>query len=100
MKWKGTGRRGETVAFETPEFKTEAEEAEWWDAHSDMLSGILIKHGKRVTDKTKSVTIRLPEHDILRAKEIARREGIKYQPLLKTLLHDALVRYGRRRKAG
>jgi len=31
---------------------------------------------------------------LARAKEIAKREGIKYQPLLESLLHDALRRYG------
>jgi predicted DNA binding CopG/RHH family protein len=44
--------------------------------------------------KTRTVTLRLPEQDLARAKEIAKREGIKYQPLLKSLLHDALRRYG------
>jgi predicted DNA binding CopG/RHH family protein len=78
MKLKGTDRKGEPVVVNTPKFKTESEEATWWDAHCDQLSDLLIKHGKRVTNKAKSVTIRLAEEDIARAKEIARREGTKY----------------------
>jgi predicted DNA binding CopG/RHH family protein len=93
MKWTGTGRNGEPFEIRTPKFKTEAEEAAWWDAHSDLISDLLIKRGKRVTNPTKSVTIRLAEEDITRAKQIAKREGIKYQPLLKTLLHEALKNY-------
>jgi hypothetical protein len=60
MKWKGTGRSGEPFRIRTPDFKTEAEEVAWWDAHSDLLSNLLIKHGKRVTNATKSVTMRRP----------------------------------------
>ena len=94
MKLKGKGRNGSAVAIETPNFKTEAEEAAWWDAHSELITDLLIKHGKPAAARTKPVTIRLPEQDIARAKRIARQQGIKYQPLLKSLLHDALQRYG------
>jgi predicted DNA binding CopG/RHH family protein len=94
MKLKGKGRRGEAVEVKTPHFKSEAEEASWWDDHRELITDLLIKYGRPVNAKTKTVTIRLPEQDLARAKEIAKREGIKYQPLLKSLLHDALRRYG------
>lgn len=93
MKLKGKGRRGEPVEIETPNFQTEAEEAAWWDAHEELIADLLIKHGRPMGAKTKTVTIRLPEQDIARAKAIAKRHGIKYQPLLKSLIHDGLKRY-------
>jgi predicted DNA binding CopG/RHH family protein len=97
MRLKGKGRNGTDIEIETPNFKTEAEEAAWWDAHSELITDLLIKHGKPPAAKTKPVTIRLPEQDIARAKRIAKQQGIKYQPLLKSLLHEALQRYGQSR---
>jgi len=58
--------------------------------HSELIADLLIRHGVPSKAKTKSVTIRLPETDIARAKAIAKRRGVKYQPLLKALLHEAL----------
>ena len=78
----------------TPPFNSEAGEAAWWDDHRELITDLLIKYGRPVNAKTKTVTIRLPEQGLARAKEIAKREGIKYQPLLESLLHDALRRYG------
>jgi predicted DNA binding CopG/RHH family protein len=94
MKLKGKGKKGETVEVRTPTFKTEAEEAAWWDAHADLISDLLVKHGRRVLPKTKSITIRLPEEDLERAKKLARQRGMRYQPFLKSILHEALRKAG------
>jgi predicted DNA binding CopG/RHH family protein len=80
----------EPIRLETPEFKTEAEEAAWWDEHSDMLTDLLLKHGRRALIQTQSVTMRLPVQDIERARKLAERRGMGYQTLIKSLLHDAL----------
>ncbi len=84
------------VAIEAPEFRSEAEEAKWWDAHQDLVADLLIKHGRRAVVPTKSVTMRLPVADIDRARQLATRRGTGYQTLLKTLLHDALKREARK----
>ena len=80
------------VRLNTPEFKTEAEEATWWDQHSDEVTDLLIKLGRRPLVKTRSITVRLPVQDIERARGIADKRGIGYQTLVKSLLHDALKR--------
>jgi predicted DNA binding CopG/RHH family protein len=38
------------------------------------------------------VTIRLAVPDLQAARELARRQGLRYQTYLKMLLHDALER--------
>ncbi len=85
-----SGTPKQPIEVETPVFKTEAEEAAWWDAHSDMVTDLLLKHGRRSLIQTKSVTMRLPVRDIDRARKLADRRGIGYQTLMKSLLHDAL----------
>jgi predicted DNA binding CopG/RHH family protein len=87
---KGTPE--DPVRLNTPEFKTEAEEAVWWDQHSDEVTDLLIKLGRRTLVKTRSITVRLPVQDIERARGIADKRGIGYQTLIKSLLHDALKR--------
>ncbi len=77
-------------------FRSETEEAERWDAHRDLVTDLLIKHGRRALVPTKSVTMRLPVTDIDRARQFAARGGTGYQALLKTLLHDALKREARK----
>ncbi|MEX2264223.1 MAG: CopG family antitoxin [Bryobacteraceae bacterium] len=77
--------------MEMPDFKSEAEEARWWDEHRDFVADLLIRHGRRAVP-TKSVTVRLPVTDISRARELADKRGIGYQTLIKSLLHEALKR--------
>ena len=42
MKRKQTG-----VVIDAPSFRSEAEEAEWWDSHQDLVADLLLKHGRR-----------------------------------------------------
>jgi len=86
------GTPGNPIHLDTPELATEAEEAAWWDEHSEKVTDLLIKFGRRSPVKTQSITMRLPVQDIERARGIADRRGIGYQTLIKTLLHDALKR--------
>lgn len=85
-------RKPAAVAIDTPEFKSEAEEAEWWDRHQDLIADLLLKHGRRGAVPTKNISVRLPVTDIQRARELAEKRGVGYQTLIKTLLHDALKR--------
>ena len=83
------------IVPDAPEFRSEAEEAKWWDRHQDTIADLLLKHGRRGAVPTKSVSVRLPVTDIERARKLAEKRGIGYQTLIKTLLHEALKRESR-----
>lgn len=111
-------KRSKTVPvvelYGVPEFKNEAEEADWWDAHPEVVTKAFEQaYGKGVVDQilnrrsagksvhlrlrpaTKSVNIRLPVADIALARQLAARKGLAYQALVKSLLHEALRREAR-----
>lgn len=83
-----------------PRFKSEKEEADWWDAHPEIITELFLKAQKEgkikrlpvVRGATKSVTLRMPIADIETAREIAERRGLPYQTYIKGLLHQALER--------
>ena len=79
-----------------PRFRTEAEEAAWWDSHPDMATEIMaraIKAGRaRRAVPLKTVTMRLPVPDLKTAQDLAHRKGLPYQTYIKMLLHEALER--------
>jgi predicted DNA binding CopG/RHH family protein len=88
-----------------PKFKSEAEEAEWWDQNRDMISQdlraaqgagelkVLTKERlrERLNAKARVVTIRLAEADIDLARKQAERKGLPYQTYIRSLLHETLV---------
>jgi predicted DNA binding CopG/RHH family protein len=77
-----------------PKFRTEAQEADWWDTHPEAATEIMrraIKSGKaRRAAPLKTVTMRLPVPDILAAQDLAHQKGLPYQTYIKMLLHEAL----------
>ena len=83
-----------------PKFKSEREEAQWWDAHPEVVTALFLKAKKegrlerlpRIRGATKSVTIRMPIADLETAQEIADKRGLPYQTFIKGLLHQALER--------
>jgi predicted DNA binding CopG/RHH family protein len=83
-------KKAKPVEVDTPEFRSEAEEAEWWDKHQELIADLLLKHGRRGAVATKSVSVRLPVTDIERARKLAEKRGVGYQTVIKTLLHEAL----------
>jgi predicted DNA binding CopG/RHH family protein len=100
-----TTKKIRSVQIETPAFKSEAEEAQWWFDNQDMLGDKFLEAAKNGTlgrgtvmkqyterQAAKSTTIRLDEGDLTRAKQQAEQKGIRYQTYLKMLLHDALVK--------
>jgi predicted DNA binding CopG/RHH family protein len=87
-------KKPKPVVIDTPEFRSEAEEAEWWDRHQDLIADLLLKHGRRGVP-TKSISVRLPVTDIERARKLAEKRGVGYQTVIKTLLHEALKRESR-----
>jgi predicted DNA binding CopG/RHH family protein len=86
-----------------PKFRTESEEAEWWDNHRETVSREFVAAGKRGELKrttyaelrervaARPVTIRLAESDIELARKQAERKGLPYQSYIKSLLHETLV---------
>ena len=88
-----------------PSFKSEEEEAAWWDAHPEIITELFLRAKKEgrikrlpaVRGETMPVTIRIPVADIAVAREIAERRGMPYQTYLKSVLHQVL---SRERKAG
>ncbi len=83
-----------------PNFRSEKEEAEWWDAHPEVITELFLKAKKEGRIKrlplargaTKPVTIRMPLVDVETAQELAGRRGLPYQTYIKGLLHQALER--------
>jgi hypothetical protein len=94
-----------TAKTRIPNFRSEKEEAQWWDAHPEVITELFIqakKEGKitrlpGVRGGTKSVTIRMPVVDIESAQRLAEQRGLPYQTFIKGLLNRALQR---ERRAG
>jgi predicted DNA binding CopG/RHH family protein len=80
------------IALDTPEFRSEAEEAAWWDRHQNLIADLLIKRGQRRAVPTKPVSMRVPVIDIERARKIADETGVPYQVVMKDVLHEGLKR--------
>jgi len=91
------------MAKTLPEFKSEKEEAEFWDAHNsldyiesdepvemELAPELAAKIRERT--QTKQVTLRLRVSQIEAAKEIARRKDIPYQTLIRSWIAEAIRR--------
>src|SRR6266704_5033599 len=66
-------KKAKPVVVDTPDFRSEAEEAEWWDKHQELIADLLLKHGRRGAVPTKNVSVRLPVTDIERARKLAEK---------------------------
>ena len=89
---------------EQQRFKTEAEEAEWWAKNQEVSAdrfeqakasgklgkGTVERLARERAGASPTITIRLPESDIARARTLAAEKGLRYQTYLKMLLHQAL----------
>ncbi len=87
--------------LDTPDFRNQQEEAEWWDRNDDLILQLFkegekdgtLNHGtlaKRL-GITPTTTIRLDPDDIQLAKAQAEKRGLKYQTYLKMIIHQALA---------
>jgi predicted DNA binding CopG/RHH family protein len=85
------GTPANPARLKTPVFKSETEEAAWWDKHAEQVTDLLIKYGQPRL-QTQSVTMRLPVQDLDRAVRLAGKKGVGYQTLIKSLLHESLKR--------
>ena len=90
-----------TKILETPEFKTEQEEADWWDSPDGQAASLKLLQDARQNGtlrrrtparqgQTPTTTIRLDPKDIELAKSQAEQRGLRYQTYLKMLIHQAL----------
>jgi predicted DNA binding CopG/RHH family protein len=90
-----------------PHFETETQEAEWWAKNQQLIArrfeeaksaGQLGKGSvaqaarERAAQSVASptITIRLAEADLARARTLAAGKGLRYQTYLKMLIHQAL----------
>ncbi|MFZ1938303.1 MAG: DUF2188 domain-containing protein [Terracidiphilus sp.] len=80
-------------------FKSEEEEAQWWDKNQDALAQAFeeaavagtLGHGTTARKgNTPTTTIRLDPDDIAKARVQAEVKGLRYQTYLKMLIHEAL----------
>lgn len=85
--------------FQKKSFKSEEDEANWWDQQQDALADEFeraavegkLGHGTAARKgATPTTTIRLPAEDIKLARSQAERKGLKYQTYLKMVIHQAL----------
>ncbi|MGO9255517.1 MAG: hypothetical protein ACLQU1_04345 [Bryobacteraceae bacterium] len=97
-----------------PPFKSEGEEAAWWEEHRAAVEADLraaMREGKTVSlqdvlaqarrkKELLPVTIRLASEDIATARQLADGKGIGYQTYIKLLLHDALQKEAGRHARG
>jgi predicted DNA binding CopG/RHH family protein len=86
-----------------PKFRSESEEAAWWDAHRSEIEAEIrqrMKQKKPLTlgallqaaKPSQPVTLRIPKEDLETARRLAARKGLGYQTYIKMLLRDALER--------
>jgi len=94
-----------------PSFKSDAEEARWWDRHRRTVEAELrrrLRQGETYTlteiaerlskkELLRPVTIRMRSDDISTARQLAARKGIGYQTYIKLLLREALEREAEKR---
>jgi len=78
-------------------FRSEKEEAEWWDSHPAVATRMLeraLQQGtvQRGRLETRLVTMRIPVRDLECAQQLAEQKGLPYQTYMKMLLHQALAK--------
>ena len=94
------------MATTHPPFKSESQEADWWEKNQNLVAdrfeqaaaatlgkgtvAQLARERAAQTGASPTITIRLAESDLTRAKTFAAEKGLRYQTYLKMLLHQAL----------
>jgi predicted DNA binding CopG/RHH family protein len=77
------------LAGRMSKFKTEAEEAHWWDQHEDVAVEMLQDAWPamfKVKVPTESISLRLPATQLAAVRKYAARSGVGYQTLLKRFI--------------
>jgi predicted DNA binding CopG/RHH family protein len=85
----------------TPEFKTEAEEREFWESHDSTeyvdWNKARIAAFPNLKPSTKTISLRLPEGLLERIKIEANKRDMPYQSLIKAWLADDVEESQRQR---
>ena len=91
-----------------PKFETEAEEADWWDQHMDIVGDNLIEAMENGTAhrggpaallrETRAMNLRMNNSDLERIEKLAEEKGISNQACMNMLLRDALDREDAKRQ--
>ncbi len=90
-----------TKTRQIPEFKSDAEEAAWWDSHPEETLAIFEQAAHDGTlgrgtlahrSETVPTSIRLDKADIELARAFAEKRGLRYQTYLKMIIHQQLVK--------
>jgi predicted DNA binding CopG/RHH family protein len=80
-----------------PNFKTEQEEREFWDAHSSEeyvdwnKVEVINAPFPKLKPSTKTISIRMPETMIEELKSLANKNDVPYQSLIKIYLAERIV---------
>jgi len=85
-----------------PKFRSEAEEAAWWDTHRSEVEREIRQRMKQKQPLTlgnlipgskpsQPITLRIPKEDLETARRLAARKGLGYQTYIKMLLREALA---------
>lgn len=94
-----------------PKFETEAEEAQWWDDHMDVVEENLIEAIENGTAhqggpaallrETRLLQVRIPNTEIERLERLAEEKGLSTRACINMLLREALDREdaGKRKSA-
>jgi predicted DNA binding CopG/RHH family protein len=79
-----------------PDFKSEQEEVEFWDAHdsSDYIDWSKAEKAifPNLKPSTESISLRLPSPLLAHIKELANEKDVPYQSLMKVYLSDQVKR--------
>jgi hypothetical protein len=88
-----------------PSFKSEQEEAQWWDANPDFARQVLerakadgrlgkgsLRRRREAADALKLSALQLDTADVALAGRIAERKGMDRAAYLKELVHTALLK--------
>ena len=77
-----------------PKFKSEAEEAAWWDAHADYMFERARQFGHVAPPlnviRTTPISLRVDQDVLERAKAIAKEKHLPYQRVLKDAMRAGL----------
>jgi hypothetical protein len=110
-------KKTQATRIVVPKFATEAEEADWWyqnrERHGKIMRAAIKSGEAQILTKEKLlarieaskkkpspvVALRIPEADLTLARKQAEQKGLPYQTYIKSLLHEALTNY-EKRKAG
>jgi hypothetical protein len=94
MKKSTAAGKKKAPPLNLPDFKSEAEEAAWWDANADVMFERAKKYGHSAPPlnvvPTVPISIRVDEDILQRAKDIGRKRNQPYQRVLKEAMRAGL----------